>query len=82
MSPRDGTPLPPVPRPRCGSYAGVQQHYKHGEQLCHPCGDANNLYVRAARRFGRCAPGLGWPLGPYDPAPRGPVKRRPPRWAR
>lgn len=82
MSTPDSDPLPPVTRPQCGTYAGVAAHGKNGEHQCDACKPVDRAYVRAARLRGRCARGLGWPLGPNDPAPRGPVKRLPPRWAR
>lgn len=74
-------PNDPQTRRQCGTYAGVQQHNRHGERQCRPCLDAGAAYLRAYRRGGLCGRGLGWPLGPNDPAPKSGA-RAAPKWAR
>lgn len=40
---------------KCGTYAGVKQHRKHGTERCRPCKNAENAYhreYRAKRRGG------------------------------
>jgi len=45
-----------------GTYAALQAHRARKEKPCTPCKRAAAVYMKAYRKRGRCAPGLGWPL--------------------
>jgi hypothetical protein len=58
-----------------GTDRGYQQHMRGDRFACGPCLAAHRQRYRELLRQGRCAPGLGWPLGPHDPIPRRAPKR-------
>jgi hypothetical protein len=58
-----------MPRPAlgptgCGTDNGYQAHNRNRTVPCGPCLIAHTVYTQARKRIGRCAAGLGWPLGP------------------
>ena len=52
---------PAAPREH-GTNRGYHQHNRRGEVPCGPCLAAHSARELQARRGGRCAAGLGWPL--------------------